>query len=165
MSRGDSLDFFFSSRRRHTRFDCDWSSDMCSSDLSGFLNWGALIGMVFPAAVENQLTCLDVRHIQGIRFKARGSGLVKLNLPTRATTSTDIGGTCTGDTCNFSPNFTLPLTDEWQTIEVPWFLVQPGNLPFDTRDLLGVQFQAYDWAFPASAPINFDFCVDDIELF
>src|SRR5688572_23318902 len=27
------LFFFFSSRRRHTRFDCDWSSDMCSSDL------------------------------------------------------------------------------------------------------------------------------------
>src|SRR5438270_11932971 len=27
------LRFFFSSRRRHTRFDCDWSSDVCSSDL------------------------------------------------------------------------------------------------------------------------------------
>src|SRR2546427_3452508 len=28
--------FFFSSRRRHTRFDCDWSSDVCSSDLPNF---------------------------------------------------------------------------------------------------------------------------------
>src|SRR2546430_12129835 len=29
-----SIDYvFFSSRRRHTRFDCDWSSDVCSSDL------------------------------------------------------------------------------------------------------------------------------------
>src|SRR2546430_13660455 len=28
-----SVSFFFSSRRRHTRFDCDWSSDVCSSDL------------------------------------------------------------------------------------------------------------------------------------
>src|SRR5207237_2081172 len=27
--------FFFSSRRRHTRFKCDWSSDVCSSDLAG----------------------------------------------------------------------------------------------------------------------------------
>src|SRR5260370_24103202 len=27
------LIFFFSSRRRHTRFKCDWSSDVCSSDL------------------------------------------------------------------------------------------------------------------------------------
>src|SRR5438034_9583454 len=29
--------FFFSSRRRHTRSLCDWSSDVCSSDLVG--NW------------------------------------------------------------------------------------------------------------------------------
>src|SRR5260370_40336947 len=28
--------FFFSSRRRHTRFKCDWSSDVCSSDLFGY---------------------------------------------------------------------------------------------------------------------------------
>src|SRR5690606_40014881 len=28
-------DFFFSSRRRHTRFSRDWSSDVCSSDLHG----------------------------------------------------------------------------------------------------------------------------------
>src|SRR6266571_7588220 len=27
------LCFFFSSRRRHTRLTCDWSSDVCSSDL------------------------------------------------------------------------------------------------------------------------------------
>src|SRR6266571_1144103 len=27
--------FFFSSRRRHTRLTCDWSSDVCSSDLPG----------------------------------------------------------------------------------------------------------------------------------
>src|SRR5688572_31672535 len=33
------LFFFFSSRRRHTRFDCDWSSDVCSSDLAA---WGAV---------------------------------------------------------------------------------------------------------------------------
>src|SRR5260370_38664984 len=26
--------FFFSSKRRHTSFKCDWSSDVCSSDLS-----------------------------------------------------------------------------------------------------------------------------------
>src|SRR2546426_6380505 len=30
-----SLFFFFSSRRRHTRLQGDWSSDVCSSDLVG----------------------------------------------------------------------------------------------------------------------------------
>src|SRR2546430_7132725 len=36
--------FFFSSRRRHTRFDCDWSSDVCSSDLAE--DWLTLYGKV-----------------------------------------------------------------------------------------------------------------------
>src|SRR6185369_17442149 len=45
--------FFFSSRRLHTRFKCDWSSDVCSSDLpcsvnSGFASRSAL--MASPAA-------------------------------------------------------------------------------------------------------------------
>src|SRR5438477_7878809 len=31
---GFGIVFFFSSRRRHTILTCDWSSDVCSSDLS-----------------------------------------------------------------------------------------------------------------------------------
>src|SRR5256885_5722359 len=31
--------FFFSSRRRHTRLQGDWSSDVCSSDLPSFTGW------------------------------------------------------------------------------------------------------------------------------
>src|SRR5439155_24291683 len=31
--------FFFSSRRRHTRWPRDWSSDVCSSDLRRTLRW------------------------------------------------------------------------------------------------------------------------------
>src|SRR5438876_8489003 len=32
--------FFFSSRRRHTRWTGDWSSDVCSSDLARLTNDG-----------------------------------------------------------------------------------------------------------------------------
>src|SRR5256885_11565809 len=32
--------FFFSSRRRHTRLQGDWSSDVCSSDLRPFIDLG-----------------------------------------------------------------------------------------------------------------------------
>src|SRR2546430_3471946 len=44
--------FFFSSRRRHTRFDCDWSSDVCSSDLSAVTFWfgRSIIGMAMLLA-------------------------------------------------------------------------------------------------------------------
>src|SRR5215204_6791266 len=34
--------FFFSSRRRHTSSLCDWSSDVCSSDLP----WRTVVGVV-----------------------------------------------------------------------------------------------------------------------
>src|ERR1035437_8829829 len=37
--------FFFSSRRRHTRYWRDWSSDVCSSDL------GAMVALVVATAV------------------------------------------------------------------------------------------------------------------
>src|SRR2546430_13592804 len=39
------LFFFFSSRRRHTRFDCDWSSDVCSSDLYAHLTEALRAGL------------------------------------------------------------------------------------------------------------------------
>src|SRR2546430_10113158 len=38
--------FFFSSRRRHTRFDCDWSSDVCSSDLILFRSTAGAAALV-----------------------------------------------------------------------------------------------------------------------
>src|SRR5688572_32426084 len=45
--------FFFSSRRRHTRFDCDWSSDVCSSDLANLSKGG---GGSTPADLKLQVT-------------------------------------------------------------------------------------------------------------
>src|SRR5690606_40078897 len=38
--------FFFSSRRRHTRFSRDWSSDVCSSDLRSRSRARALLRIV-----------------------------------------------------------------------------------------------------------------------
>src|SRR2546428_2479018 len=38
--------FFFSSRRRHTRSDRDWSSDVCSSDLDKVATTGLVHGLI-----------------------------------------------------------------------------------------------------------------------
>src|SRR5438309_7661795 len=43
--------FFFSSRRRHTRWNCDWSSDVCSSDLNCAL--GAFGNFAFAANLDS----------------------------------------------------------------------------------------------------------------
>src|SRR2546430_4869012 len=50
--------FFFSSRRRHTRFDCDWSSDVCSSDL-----WPESSGARAQHALDQ--TVYAIRHALG----------------------------------------------------------------------------------------------------
>src|SRR2546427_9072860 len=48
--------FFFSSRRRHTRFDCDWSSDVCSSDLFWTQFSGAANDNLFKFALTVMVT-------------------------------------------------------------------------------------------------------------
>src|ERR1022692_3364108 len=43
--------FFFSSRRRHTRLQGDWSSDVCSSDLYFRLGGGTIKGISKPGEI------------------------------------------------------------------------------------------------------------------
>src|SRR5260370_30385185 len=64
----ENVFFFFSSRRRHTRFKCDWSSDVCSSDLPSaiFLSErrpGAFSFVIPPG------TCSLIRAIPAISRK------------------------------------------------------------------------------------------------
>src|SRR5260221_2014323 len=51
------LSFFFSSRRRHTRSLCDWSSDVCSSDLP----FGAAEHAIEPLLAAEQRRGIDPR--------------------------------------------------------------------------------------------------------
>src|SRR5207249_6296622 len=63
--------FFFSSRRRHTRSKRDWSSDVCSSDLSGA-----------PRAADAPLRDLPQRAAH--RFKSAREGVRALKHVTRS---------------------------------------------------------------------------------
>src|SRR2546430_5366905 len=64
----DFFFFFFSSRRRHTRFDCDWSSDVCSSDLVGIrLRIRTLERAAF-------LTAWREKKLRGVLLAAQGAG-------------------------------------------------------------------------------------------
>src|SRR5438477_2263182 len=79
--------FFFSSIRRHTRLTCDWSSDVCSSDLeSGYdlssarkrlrrLDFVAALAIAFPnptllaGQIRTRINRHMIRHHKG-RVKA-----------------------------------------------------------------------------------------------
>src|SRR6266480_4695668 len=54
--------FFFSSRRRHTRLTCDWSSDVCSSDLD----------------LQHPVLVRAVAEIDAIALGAGGDGAVQI---------------------------------------------------------------------------------------
>src|SRR2546430_3332503 len=58
--------FFFSSRRRHTRFDCDWSSDVCSSDLHPGVRAGRLDAGVMDALRREPIAELAIAVDQAI---------------------------------------------------------------------------------------------------
>src|SRR5690242_19924027 len=49
--------FFFSSRRRHTRLTCDWSSDVCSSDLIGMTQIFDEQGIAYPVTIIEAGPC------------------------------------------------------------------------------------------------------------
>src|SRR2546429_3884363 len=59
--------FFFSSRRRHTRCSRDWSSDVCSSDLSDGPHLASMCGAAGPGA-----TPWTIRQILVRRARAAG---------------------------------------------------------------------------------------------
>src|SRR5947209_17138282 len=64
--------FFFSSRRRHTRYWRDWSSDVCSSDLS-FLGKYRQRLFTLPAR-ECQFSCDHLRSFFGRDDPGNSSG-------------------------------------------------------------------------------------------
>src|SRR5690606_39996938 len=54
--------FFFSSRRRHTRFSRDWSSDVCSSDLDWWRGARYCRGLPVEARHGDRGRCFAVLH-------------------------------------------------------------------------------------------------------
>src|SRR3712207_7110471 len=80
-----SVFFFFSSRRRHTRYWRDWSSDVCSSDLPGDVAVGLTVGAavavggrhwwpVRPTAPARVRTARPVPALPGGRSEERRVG-------------------------------------------------------------------------------------------
>src|SRR5690625_7892379 len=77
----NSLDFFFSSRRRHTRWPRDWSSDVCSSDLPAAAEHATRASPHPGASILLLREVLDERAHQGPEPEAlRGQHLQALFL-------------------------------------------------------------------------------------
>src|SRR5256886_7466156 len=80
------LFFFFSSRRRHTRFDCDWSSDVCSSDLSSLTLTAPNGGETWTAGSSQNITWTKTGSITNVKLEySTDGGTTYPNLITSST--------------------------------------------------------------------------------
>src|ERR1039457_2564871 len=93
------LFIFFSRRRRHTRLQGDWSSDVCSSDLPKMVErkWGRIVNVTSGIADQPQLmpyscskAALD-RYVRDLVTTLQGTGVL-INLMDPGWLRTDLGG-------------------------------------------------------------------------
>src|SRR5256885_7172639 len=88
--------FFFSSRRRHTRLQGDWSSDVCSSDLTGNVALGNQ-GNGISVASGFTGTLIDSNLVSGNVRETGGSSGISISgshtLVTRNRVGTNAAGT------------------------------------------------------------------------
>src|SRR5713101_6155890 len=72
------LSFFFSSRRRHTRLTCDWSSDVCSSDLGSCLDRRQTqAAPLHPESTPPAYTRREIEPASGRRWSNRTGSAVE----------------------------------------------------------------------------------------
>lgn len=128
---------------------------------SGFTMWGAGIGFNLQD-IAGKACAIDASTVTGIRFQAKGTGSVRLQIASAPTATAANGGTCVAATgCDYHSNAPITLTPSWSAVSIPWTMMMPGVAALDATKMLAIQFQAFgDGSIPA-----FDFCVDDIEFY
>ena len=124
---------------------------------NGFAMWGATLAVSLSA----YQCSYDASVYQGLRFSARGSGMVMVSIATASTVPIAEGGRCLS-VCydNFRAPFTL--SDNWVQYSVPWsFFAQGGwGTPafFSPRELMYLEL-----AFGTN--VAFDLYIDDVGFF
>src|SRR5258707_12561048 len=123
--------FFFSSRRRHTRYWRDWSSDVCSSDLNKISNAVAWESCSFSGAAYNYADRIIDFGSEGHIFTIKwSSGPLKFvdNWLEGASSSFLTAGS---GNPNFLPNeniFDLEVRNNRFTKPAAWMTVSGGGL-------------------------------------
>jgi hypothetical protein len=134
----------------------------------GFTNWGAGMGLNFR--INEDPNNVDLSAFTGIRFLARvndpTTGPVRIMLVDQQATPTSDGGTCNaanGGCFNYFGYALTSLSTEWQEVTIPFSSFKQETWPSEmflapqVTNAIGLRFQV--------GLTNFDFSVDDIELY
>src|SRR6266568_4575656 len=109
--------FFFSSRRRHTRWNCDWSSDVCSSDLEPERDVGLVLGngAAYLAADYSQIFIVHALEVAPLSKVALVHFVVQLGESAGGLTVADVPAN-TDAVCGQIVN-DFPQDQYWQDLE------------------------------------------------
>src|SRR2546429_2423126 len=94
--RRPSDEFFFSSRRRHTRCSRDWSSDVCSSDLRHYSAHFGGVQLLVAQHFDLRIDHLQPRRAQliDLRLAVKNEQLTGLQSPFERSEERRVGKEC-----------------------------------------------------------------------
>jgi hypothetical protein len=133
---------------------------------SGFTEWGTVVGVTFHNPDKTVPQPVDISSYTGVTFWVKGSGQVRVQIPTTDTAIASGGGDCVGEwpTCNdhYSGNW-LTLTSSWTNYKFSFTSLSApyGGAAMKKTDLqivLGLFFQT-------PADITFDLWLDDVSFY
>jgi hypothetical protein len=122
----------------------------------GFSDWGA--------GLSAYLTSARLTDFSSLVLRAKGSGLLVIELATPSTSPPDEGGTCLGEGCFGHFAGSIELSPEYQDFELPFATLaqpswaQPAELSLDR--VISLNFVAK----VAGAPIDLELWVDRLSL-
>lgn len=127
--------------------------------------WGVGFACGLGPLLDEPAYCsYDASRYAGIRFRAKGRGTIRLNVATVANVMVEEGGACDrGDNCYDWPGDPTMLTDDWQTVEIPFCAMSPEGwggeaAPLDSGEIASLHFRM-------NAGQDVDFWLDDIAFF
>lgn len=128
---------------------------------SGYSDWGVVWGTTLRWVDQGTRCPFNASEFTGLRFKAKGTGRVRVNFGMPETIPPADEGKCK-ERCYDTHSRVVILTEKWETYEIPWRQLQQWGwgtqAKFDPTRLLNLIFAVDGKLLPV------DFWVDDIEF-
>jgi hypothetical protein len=127
----------------------------------GYRKWGAVWGTSLNWAKDGIRCPFNASAFAGVKFRAKGPGLIKIQFGMPETVPVEYGGACKSN-CYDSHGSAVLLGDKWDDYVVPWEVLQQGGwgaeARFDPARILGVNFSVLVKDLPS------DFWLDDVKF-
>ena len=127
----------------------------------GYKQWGASWGTSLAWARDGIRCPFNASTFAGVKFRAKGPGLIRVSFGMPETTPGEYGGTCKSS-CYDSHGTAVLLSDKWDDYIVPWEVLQQGGwgaeARFDSARILGINFAVNSKDMPG------DFWLDDLKF-